>query len=388
VRVALRGPDGHALASRDLGEGEAERVLQDDHARLLPRKAGKARSKLVPKLREVCLPGRICIAGDALVVEQRLPAAHALAVGDVVTGVDHEPVEPGGELRIAPKLAQPQAELGERLLGGVAGILRIDEHLRGEALDARSVPLAQRRQRHRVAVFCSLDQDRITQPLIDERPLGPRVLTNLTGLEQGRLHSGLSVWPVGDSLAPEAVLPRLRGRFGRDYTYVESTPSTQLLLAPDALEGAVAVAGEQTSGRGRLGRRWFAPAGTSLLCSIHLRPEVSPERLPDLTGVAARACAEAIAAVTGLEPELKFPNDLLVEGRKVAGILAEAREGRVVLGVGINVNVTESDLPTEVDRPATSLLVETGLEVDRAELLIELLDRLERRYDTWVAASA
>lgn len=189
---------------------------------------------------------------------------------------------------------------------------------------------------------------------------------------------------MGDSLAPEAVLPRLRGRFGREYLYVESTPSTQLLLEPTAPEGAVAVAGEQTAGRGRLGRRWLAPAGTSLLCSIQLRPEGSPERLPELTGVAARACAEAIAAVTGLEPELKFPNDLLVGDRKVAGILAEARDGRVVLGVGVNVNVPESDLPTEVDRPATSLLVETGREVDRTELLVELLERLERRYDAWV----
>ena len=187
-----------------------------------------------------------------------------------------------------------------------------------------------------------------------------------------------------DSLEPETLLPLLRGRFGREYTYVESTPSTQLLLGPHAPEGAVAVAGEQTAGRGRLGRRWLAPAGTSLLCSVQLRPEVSPERLPELTGVAAHACAEAIATVTELRPELKFPNDLLVCGRKVAGILAEAREGRVVLGVGINVNVSVSDLPTEVDRPATSLLVEAGREVDRAELLAALLERLERRYDAWV----
>jgi BirA family transcriptional regulator, biotin operon repressor / biotin---[acetyl-CoA-carboxylase] ligase len=188
-----------------------------------------------------------------------------------------------------------------------------------------------------------------------------------------------------DSLAPEAVLPRLRGRFGRDYAYVESTPSTQLLLDPDAPEGAVVVAGVQTAGRGRLGRRWFAPAGTSLLCSIQLRPEVQPERLPELTGVAALACAEAIAVVARLTPEVKFPNDLLLGGRKVAGILAEAREGRVVLGVGINVNIAESDLPTEVDRPATSLLIETGLEHDRAELLVELLECLERRYDNWIS---
>jgi BirA family transcriptional regulator, biotin operon repressor / biotin---[acetyl-CoA-carboxylase] ligase len=191
---------------------------------------------------------------------------------------------------------------------------------------------------------------------------------------------------VSDSLAREAVVPRLRGRFGRDYTYLESTASTQLLLSPDADEGTVAVASEQTEGRGRLGRRWYAPAGTSLLCSIQLRPNVPEKRLPELTGVAARACAGAIAAVTGLEPEVKFPNDLLLGGRKVAGVLAEAREGRVVLGVGVNVNVPERELPSDVDRPATSLLVESGREVDRAGLLVELLERLERRYDEWLNA--
>ena len=188
-----------------------------------------------------------------------------------------------------------------------------------------------------------------------------------------------------DSLAPESVLPRLRGRFGQPYAYFESTPSTQLLLEPEAPEGAVAVAGEQTAGRGRLGRRWLAPAGTSLLCSIQLRPTVSPDRLPELTGLAARACAEAIRATTGLAPELKFPNDVLLDGRKVAGILAEAREHRVVLGIGINVNVAADDLPTEVDRPATSLLVETDREVDRVDLLVELLARLETAYDAWLA---
>jgi BirA family biotin operon repressor/biotin-[acetyl-CoA-carboxylase] ligase len=189
-----------------------------------------------------------------------------------------------------------------------------------------------------------------------------------------------------DSLAREAVVPRLRGRFGAEYLYVESTPSTQLLLKPDAAEGAVVVADEQTSGRGRLGRRWLAPARTSLLCSVQLRPRVGPQRLPELTGVAANAASEAIEAITALEIELKEPNDLLVGGRKIAGVLAEAREERVVLGIGINANIREADLPTDVDLPATSLLVETGRETDRAELLAELLDRLERRYDAWVNA--
>jgi BirA family transcriptional regulator, biotin operon repressor / biotin---[acetyl-CoA-carboxylase] ligase len=191
---------------------------------------------------------------------------------------------------------------------------------------------------------------------------------------------------VTDPLSPEAVLPRLRGRFGRPYAHVRSTPSTQLLLAPEAPEGALVVAEEQTAGRGRLGRRWLAAAGTNVLCSLQLRPSVPTERLPELTGVAARACADAINAVTGLEPTVKFPNDVLLDGRKVAGVLAEAREGRVVLGIGINVNVPEDELPKDVDRPATSVLAATGRLTDRSELLAELLDRLERAYDAWLSA--
>ena len=190
-----------------------------------------------------------------------------------------------------------------------------------------------------------------------------------------------------DSLAPEAVVPRLRGRFGHDYRYVESTESTQLLVPPEAPEGAVVVADEQTAGRGRLGRRWLAPAGTSLLCSVQLRPEITPERLPELTVVASHALAEAIEQLTGVRPELKFPNDLLLGGRKVAGILAEAREGRVVAGIGVNVNSGEAELPVEVETAATSLLIETGREIDRAHLLVGLLVRLETRYDAWLRPS-
>jgi BirA family biotin operon repressor/biotin-[acetyl-CoA-carboxylase] ligase len=91
--------------------------------------------------------------------------------------------------------------------------------------------------------------------------------------------------------------------------------------------------------------------------------------------------------VTGLAPEIKLPNDILVEGRKTAGILAEARDGRVVLGIGINVNVSAADLPQGIDPPATSLLLARGSEVDRVELLVELLDRLERAYEEWVATT-
>ena len=189
------------------------------------------------------------------------------------------------------------------------------------------------------------------------------------------------------SLAPEAVVPRLRGRFGSPYLHVGSCPSTQRLLGPELSEGAVAVAEEQTEGRGRLGRQWLSPPGVSILCSIVLEPQVETPRLPELSLVAGRACAGAIAAVTRLEPEIKLPNDILIGGGKAAGILAEAQGRRVVLGIGINVNVKEDELPAEVDLPATSLLVETGEPVDRTELLVELLAQLERHYDEWVTGS-
>ena len=188
-----------------------------------------------------------------------------------------------------------------------------------------------------------------------------------------------------DTPTREAVLPQLRGRFGRDsYTFVPSTPSTQRLLAVDAPEGAVAVADEQIEGRGRLGRRWEAPAGTSVLCSVQLRPLVQAAHFPELTVVGAEACATAIRTVTELEPALKDPNDVLINGRKVAGILGESDAQRVVLGIGINVNVAAEQLPNEVRLPATSLLIETGAPVDRIELLVELLAALERRYDAWL----
>lgn len=178
--------------------------------------------------------------------------------------------------------------------------------------------------------------------------------------------------------------PRLRGSFGHPYLYVEVCPSTQRLLGEEHSEGAVALAEVQTEGRGRLGRTWHSPPGVSLLFSILLEPRVETARLPELSLVAGQASAAAIAAVAGVTAAIKLPNDILISGRKVAGILAEAREGRVVLGIGVNVNVVEQDLPNEVDRPATSLLVETGHEVDRAELLLELLERLELAYDEWV----
>jgi BirA family biotin operon repressor/biotin-[acetyl-CoA-carboxylase] ligase len=193
---------------------------------------------------------------------------------------------------------------------------------------------------------------------------------------------------VEDSLAPSAVKPLLRGRFGHVYRYTEITTSTQRMLAEDEAEGAIAVAEEQTEGRGRLGRTWTAPAGTSVLVSVLLRPALEAAKLPELSLVAGGAVAKAIVEVTGIEPTVKFPNDVLVGGRKVAGILAESSEGRVVLGIGVNVNQTPEQLPADAQAEPTSLRLELAEPVSRAQLLAAILFRLERAYDAWVTGTS
>ena len=172
------------------------------------------------------------------------------------------------------------------------------------------------------------------------------------------------------------------------YRFEELCASTQRLLQAGDPEGAIAVAEEQSEGRGRLGRSWHAPRGTSVLVSVLLRPAVDAPRLPELSLVAGGAVAEAIRETTGLDPAIKFPNDVLVGGRKVAGILAEAGDGRVALGIGVNANQTAEQLPTNAQTEATSLRVELGRPVDRAVLLAAILFRLERDYDEWATETA
>ena len=193
---------------------------------------------------------------------------------------------------------------------------------------------------------------------------------------------------MADSLAPNGVKPLLAGRFGEVYRYAERTTSTQRMLAADDAEGTIAVAEAQSEGRGRLGRSWEAPAGSSILVSLVLVPTVEAPRLPELSLVAGGAVAQAIASVTGIQPSIKFPNDVLIGGRKVAGILAESSEGRVVLGVGVNVNQAKDDLPAETPTEPTSLRVELGEHVDRRVLLAAILRELERAYDQWLSQTA
>jgi len=163
-----------------------------------------------------------------------------------------------------------------------------------------------------------------------------------------------------------------------------------------APEGLVAVAEHQAAGRGRRGRSWDAPPGSSLLVSVLLRPgswgprgrgsrgaAITPERLPLLTMAAGLALLDAVGAVAGVDAALKWPNDLVVGDRKLAGLLAEAEVSgtgevrTVVLGVGCNVN--QRAFPADLAETATSCVLEAGHEVAREALLMSFLDALERR---------
>lgn len=186
-------------------------------------------------------------------------------------------------------------------------------------------------------------------------------------------------------LEPERLRPLLCGALGEPYLYVVETPSTQdVLRHGDYPHGAVCVAEHQTAGRGRSGRRWDDSPATALLFSVLLRPPVDAP-LPQLSLVAGLAVAAAIEPKTRVPVLLKWPNDVLAGGRKVAGILLEASAGVVVCGIGINVNQEERDLPPEPRTPATSLRLVAGRQLDRGAVLVAVLTELERRYVEWSA---
>ena len=186
-------------------------------------------------------------------------------------------------------------------------------------------------------------------------------------------------------LTSEVVTPLLRGRLGTPYRFVASCPSTQRLIGGDDTEGTTVVTDHQTQGRGRLGRIWEDVPGRSILLSVLLRPQPPMPLWPQLSLVAGEAVARALRAQTGVDATLRHPNDVVVAGRKLVGVLPEARPGRVVLGIGVNVNQSADELPSDTAKPPTSLRVELGREVERAPLLAAILVELERGYDEWSA---
>jgi BirA family biotin operon repressor/biotin-[acetyl-CoA-carboxylase] ligase len=176
--------------------------------------------------------------------------------------------------------------------------------------------------------------------------------------------------------------------FVAEIAYHPRLDSTNTLAKRRASEGApeglLVIADEQTAGRGRLGRTWWAPAGSALLTSLLFRPVLPPDQAQQLTMLCALAAADAVRDTTALAVDLKWPNDLLIQGCKLAGILTESvfkadHLDFVVVGLGLNVNTDFVQAPPLI-APATSLRLELGHPVDRLALLSAYLDGVARRY--------
>jgi BirA family biotin operon repressor/biotin-[acetyl-CoA-carboxylase] ligase len=192
-----------------------------------------------------------------------------------------------------------------------------------------------------------------------------------------------------EELTAETVGKDLGARFmGQQVVCYESIPSTndaaKQLAVEGAPEGTVVIAEEQTAGRGRHGRRWLAPAGSSLLVSCILRPSISPAELPLLLMASALAVAQAIEESTGLLVNLKWPNDILLRDRKAGGVLIETGlSGEdvdyAVIGIGLNVNLDLTSIP-ELSSTATSISTELGESASRLKILRALLRCMEREY--------
>jgi BirA family biotin operon repressor/biotin-[acetyl-CoA-carboxylase] ligase len=204
-------------------------------------------------------------------------------------------------------------------------------------------------------------------------------------------HRGYRLLSAPDVLHADDMISRL-GRtevIGRDIRVFEETTSTNDViekLARDGVkEGVVVFAESQTRGRGRLGRKWMSPAKQGLWFSVLLRPDLRPQETTRLNVASATALRRAIESQTGLKPEIKWPNDILIQGKKVAGILTELsgeldHVKYVVLGIGVDVNLSQGDFPAELRKLATSLKAELGKPVSRPELAVVILRELDLDY--------
>ena len=204
-------------------------------------------------------------------------------------------------------------------------------------------------------------------------------------------HRGYQLVSSPDMLFADDMMSRL-GKvqvIGRKIMVLEQTTSTNDEIEKAAMngheEGLVVFAESQTHGRGRMGRRWSSPAGKGLWFSFLLRPRLAPGECTQLTAAAATALVRAIQDKTNISPEIKWPNDLMIQGKKVAGILTEMSAEldtvrHVIVGIGIDVNQTASEFPADIQSTATSLKLATGKNISRTDLAITILRELDQDY--------
>lgn len=205
---------------------------------------------------------------------------------------------------------------------------------------------------------------------------------------------GYRILKTPERITADEVRLGLKTNFiGKNIHYEETVDSTQKIahqLASEGVpEGTVILAEEQLSGRGRMDRKWHSPKYTGIWMSLILRPNILLTKAPQLTLLTAVSVIQAIEELTSLTPEIKWPNDILINGKKVTGILTELqaeadRIHSIIVGIGINVNQRLDDFPEELHDKASSLLIETGEPVPRAELIRAIFTRFEKLYQLYL----
>ena len=209
---------------------------------------------------------------------------------------------------------------------------------------------------------------------------------------QSAPNKGYRLSQAADLMLPTEIIAGLTTRIiGRgELVCLQDTGSTnqqaKRLAARGAAEGTVVVAESQSEGRGRRGRTWFSPTGQNIYASIILRPPLAPGQAPQITLMTAVALAQALEQTAHLDVKIKWPNDILANGKKLAGILTEISTDMdvvdyVVVGLGINVNIPEKEMPTDICDSATSTLILKGEPLSRVTLLCALLNKFEQCYD-------
>ena len=208
---------------------------------------------------------------------------------------------------------------------------------------------------------------------------------------RGHRNLGYRLDSIPDLLLPAEVKHNLKTTFiGKQVHYYERTGSTNDaaldLSGRSCEEGTIVIAEEQTKGRGRLGRSWYSPYGLGIYLSVVLRPAgVPPIYSPVFTMLSALAVADTVKSISGITPVIKWPNDVLVGGRKVSGILVQMKADpdkidHLVVGIGVNLNQDKRDFPQEITVSATSLKACTGVKADRMKFLCRLLETFENYY--------
>ncbi|KIL44178.1 biotin--[acetyl-CoA-carboxylase] ligase [Jeotgalibacillus soli] len=182
-------------------------------------------------------------------------------------------------------------------------------------------------------------------------------------------------------------------QLGRNIVFYQTLDSTQKiahqLAQESAPEGTLVIAEEQKTGRGRMSRQWYSPPGTGIWMSLLLRPELPPQKAPQFTLITSVAIVQAIEEVCGLQVQIKWPNDLLIDGKKITGILTELQADSeriysLIIGMGMNVNQKQADFPEELHEIATSLALAKGEPVSRAKLVQRVLFHIERYYKMYM----